>query len=93
MSRRVCYAAPQMSDVQHNIKAFERMKTQLESEHLGEWVLVHERKLISVYNSFEDAADEAVTRFGRGPFLIRQVGARPITLPSSVMYHRPDAER
>jgi hypothetical protein len=79
--------------IQDEIGAFEKMRPSLEAEHLGRWVLIHERKLIGVYDSFEVAADEAVVRFGSGPFLIRQVGAPPITLPVSVMYHRPNAQR
>jgi hypothetical protein len=82
-----------MSTIQDEIDAFERMQSQLEAEHLGRWVLIFGRKLIRVYESFESAANDAVDQFGSGPFLIRQVGAPPITLPVSVMYHRPDAER
>jgi hypothetical protein len=28
-----------------------------------------------------------VGKFGAGPYLIRQIGAPPVTLPASVMYH------
>ena len=41
---------------------------------------------IGVYDAFETAAKEAVGHFGRGPYLIRQVGAPPVVLPASVMY-------
>jgi hypothetical protein len=43
--------------------------------------------LIGTYETFDQAARDAVRRFGRGPYLIRQVGSSPITLPESVMYH------
>lgn len=79
-----------MSPIQHEIDAFERQKEQLEADHLGQWVLVHDANVIGFYASFEQAADDAVLRFGSGPFLIRQIGAEPITLPASVMY-RPYA--
>lgn len=80
-----------MANIQDEIKAFEEMRSDLESRCLGQWVLVHDQKLIHVYDSFELAANDAVGQFGRGPYLIRQVGAEPLTLPVSVLYHLPDA--
>lgn len=68
------------------IAAYEREKQALEERHMGKWVLFYDEKLIGVYDSLESAAEEAVARFGRGPYLIRQVGAPPVVLPASVMY-------
>jgi hypothetical protein len=82
-----------MSTIKDEIAAFEQMQSKLEAEHFGRWVLIHDRELVRVYESFEGAANDAVDRFGSDPFLIRQVGAAPVTLPVSVMYHRPNAER
>jgi hypothetical protein len=48
---------------------------------------VHQQQLVALYSTFEAAAEEAVRRFGRGPYLIRQIGAPPLILPASVMYH------
>ena len=56
------------------IAAYERMQEKLEAEHFGEWALVHEEALIDTYPSFEIAADEALHRYGDGPYLIRQIG-------------------
>jgi hypothetical protein len=81
-----------MGTVTDEIRAFEAMRAQLEAEHLGQWVLIYRRELIGSYVSFETAAEVAVERFGSGPFLIRQVGAPPITLPVSVMYHRVEGQ-
>jgi hypothetical protein len=75
-----------MADIKDDIAAYDAMRAVLEADHTGKWVLLHERELISIYPSFEAAAEEAVSRFGRGPYLIRQVGAPPLTLPASVMY-------
>ncbi len=75
-----------MADVENDIAAYEKIKAELESKHTGKWVLFHDLELIAVYDSFESVAEDAVKRFGRGPYLIRQVGAPPITLPASVMY-------
>ncbi len=81
-----------MNAIEDEVAAFERMRSALEAGHMGRWVLIHDGALIGTHEAFEDAAAEAVRRFGSGPFLIRQVGAPPITLPASVMYHHANAD-
>jgi hypothetical protein len=76
-----------MSDIDKEITAYEAMREELEAKHMGKWVLFHDQEFISAYDSFDSAAGDAVKRFGSGPYLIRQVGAPPVTLPASVMYH------
>jgi len=75
-----------MSELDSEISAYNILKPELESHHMGKWVIIHDEKLVSICESFEQAAEEAVKNFGRGPYLIRQVGAPPVTLPASVMY-------
>ena len=75
-----------MATLKKEIAAYENMRSDLETEHLGEWALIHDEELIGTYESFVVAADEAVQRFGRGPYLIREIGAPPTTLPASVLY-------
>ena len=75
-----------VANIQDDISAFEAIKQELETQNMGKWVLIHDRELVAIYDTFELAAEDAVRRFGRGPYLIRQVGAPPITLPASVMY-------
>jgi hypothetical protein len=72
--------------IDNEIAAYEMMREDLEAHHMGEWIVMRDSKVIGTYASFENAANDAVTRFGRGPYLIRQIGAPPITLPASVMY-------
>lgn len=79
-----------MATLLENIAAYEEQKQYLETEHLGQWVLFHDRVLIGCYDDPQDAANEAVTRFGRGPYLIRVVGASPRTLPASVQFRRAE---
>lgn len=74
------------STITAEIAAYEGLRQALETDHLGEWALLHNRELISLFGTFEAAAQEAVRRFGRGPYLIRQVGAPPVALPASVVY-------
>lgn len=80
------------AELDRNIAAFEKIRPELEKHHYGKWVLFHEEELIGTFDSFDHAAREAVRQFGRGPYLIRQVGAPPVTLPASVMYHPVHAE-
>ena len=75
-----------MANVKADIAAYEKMQAELEEEHMGKWVLFHDETFIAVYDSFEAAAQDAIERYGRGPYLIRQVGVYSISLPASVMY-------
>jgi hypothetical protein len=75
-----------MSDLKNEIAAYEKRQKELEEKHMGKWVLFHDGELVNIYDSFDDAATEAVTKFGRGPYLLRQIGAPSITLPASVMF-------
>ena len=75
-----------MPEIDAEIAAYSEMQAELESKHMGKWVLFSKGKLVSVYSSFDDAANDAVAKFGRGPYLIRQVGAPAVTLPASVMF-------
>lgn len=68
------------------IRAFEAKKGELERHHMGKFVVIRGEELIGAFDTFEAAADVAVTRFGRGPYLIRQVGAPAESLPASVLY-------
>lgn len=77
-----------MAEIDTEIAAYEAMRAKLESEHMGKWVLVRESRLFGIFDTFETAAESAVKQFGRGPYLIRQIGAPPVTLPASLMYAR-----
>ena len=75
-----------MGNINEEIRAYDSMRTDLETQHLGKWAIVHAGVLVGVFDSFEEAADHATQKFGRGPFLIREVGAAPTNLPISVMF-------
>jgi hypothetical protein len=77
----------EMADLEKEIAAFETRRADLEKRAVGKWVVFHDQDLTGIFDSFELAAQEAVRRFGRGPYLIRQVGEPPVTLPASLMYH------
>ena len=75
-----------MTALSDEIAAYERMRNGLETDHFGEWVLVHNETLIGTYESFELAADDAIERFGKGPYLIRQIGVPNPAIPASLLY-------
>ena len=81
-----------MSVLDAELAAYKAMRHELEEAHLGQWVVVRGAQLEGVYGSFEEAAADAVKKFGRGPYLIRQVGAPPLALPASVMFRHAHAE-
>ena len=68
-----------MTTLNDEIAAFDGSKACLETEHLGKWVVFHSCELAGIYPTMEQAAADAVRRFGAGPYLIRQVGAYSIS--------------
>lgn len=77
--------------IDKEIAAYERLAAQLERDHMGKWILMHNEKVVGMFESSSDAAVEAVTKFGRGPYLIRQIGAPPVIMPASVMFRQVHA--
>lgn len=73
-----------MTTLDNQIAAYEEIRETLEADYFGKWVLFYGGEFIGAYDSFQETAEEAVPRFGRGPYLIRQVGAPPIRLPASI---------
>jgi hypothetical protein len=63
-----------MDAIRREMAAYDEMRTELEEAHLGKWVIVRDRELVDVYETFEEAAEAAIARFGRGPYHIREVG-------------------
>jgi hypothetical protein len=72
--------------LEREIAAYEKVQTELEREHRFKWVVFHGDDLIGVFPDLQEAAEEAVSRFGRGPYLIRQVAAPALTLPISLRH-------
>ena len=66
---------------------YAKEKKILESAHAGKWVVVHDGKVHDPFPTFEEAAAFAVESFGRGPYLIREIGSSgEMFLPASVIY-------
>jgi hypothetical protein len=71
-----------MADLDVELETYRAQRSELESQFFGKWVVFHGTDRIGVFDAFEPAAIEAVKRFGRGPYLIREVGGPPVTLPT-----------
>ena len=77
-----------MTELAEEREAFKRMRDELEAKFKGKWALIYKSDLIATFDTFDEAAQSAVARFGRGPFLIRQVGAPETMIPASLAYSK-----
>ncbi len=82
-----------MAELDIELAAYEKLRDDLEAHSMGKWVLIHDESIIGTYDSFDAAAKDAVTKFGRGPFLIRQVGAPALKIPASVAYFQYGSDK
>ena len=80
-----------MLELSRQIEVYDENRTHLEADYFGKWIVMYNEEIAGTYESFEEAAEDAVCRFGRGPYLIREVGAGPISLPASLLYRPIDA--
>ena len=82
------------AELEQNIEAYEAMSETLEKHHLHKFVVFHDTEFVGSFDSFHNAAREAVRHFGHGPYLIRQVGApRRIAMPASAAFRPVHAAR
>jgi hypothetical protein len=72
--------------IEAEIAAFEVMRGELERNHMGKFVVFHGGQFHDAFDTLETAGRFAARKFGRGPYLIRQVGRPPAPLPASVLY-------
>jgi len=83
-------AATDTHPLDAEFKAFEARRAELEKSYFGKFVVFKDGTFVGAWDTLDAAAQAAVARFGRGPYLIRQVGTPQPTLPASVLY-RPVA--
>jgi len=70
--------------LEKEIRAYEAQREELEQHYRGKFVIFHDEEFIGAFDSLDAAAQEAVRRFGRGPYLIRQVGVPSSPVPASL---------
>ena len=71
---------------------YEAYRHGFEEKHRWEWIVIHGEEVVGFYTDFQDAAEVTVERYGRGPYLIRQIGVPRPSLPSSVRFRPVDPE-
>ena len=57
--------------LEQELKSYEHMKDTLP---VGQFVVIHGGELVGLYGTEAQAMSEGTRRFGREPFLVRQVG-------------------
>ncbi len=75
-----------MLDLSRQIAAYEKIQSDLETDHFRKWVVFYDEELVGTYDTDREAVGTAIERFGRGPYLIRQVGVMPVPPLASVIY-------
>ena len=71
-----------MSILEEEIAAYQAQQDDLEASHRGRWVLFHGSTRVGIYDTFEEVSTDALRKYGRGPYLIREIGAVPAPLPA-----------
>ena len=75
-----------MSILKEEIAAYEAQQHDLEARHRGRWVLFHGSTRVGIYDTFEEVSTDALRKYGRGPYLIREIGVAPAPLPAIFRY-------
>ena len=75
-----------MLDLSRQIAAYEKIQSDLETDYFGKWVVFYDEELVGTYDTDREAVGTAIERFGRGPYLIRQVGVMPVPPLASVIF-------
>ena len=77
---------PESSSLATEMRTYGARRCELEKLYFGKFIVIKGTEVVGAWDTLAAAAEEAVRRFGRGPYLIRQVGAPPAMLPASVLF-------
>jgi hypothetical protein len=61
--------------LEKELETFRDKLQELKAEHEGKFVLIHGTEVVEVFTSYEDAIKAGYSRFGLGPFLVKQIHA------------------
>ena len=75
-----------MLELSRQIAAYKRMQPDLEMDHFGKWALFYDEVFVGTYDTEHEAVGTAIEKFGRGPYLIRQIGVKPVPPLGSLIY-------
>ena len=68
------------SQLEKNRAAYNAIKEEMEAEHFGRAVLLHDGEIVEIYNDSGDAYAIGCEKFGLGNFSIEKIGEPPISL-------------
>ena len=71
--------------LEREIRAFEARRGELEKQYHRKFVIFHDDEFAGAFDDFDSAAREAIKRYGRGPYLIRQVGVATSYIPAGLL--------
>jgi hypothetical protein len=63
-----------MDQIDREIAAYDRMQSDLEAHHMHKFIIIKDEELRGAFDTLDNVADFARRTFGKGPYLIRQVG-------------------
>ena len=69
-----------------NWVAFKEAEASLLAEHRGRTALLHDGKIVAIYNDSGDAYDIGCEKFGLGNFSTQTIGERPKSLGIFTMH-------
>ncbi len=69
-----------IAELEKNQEAYDAVKDQMEAEHWGRTVLLHDGNVVAIYNDEGDAYDIGCEKFGLGRFSLHYVGRQPVDL-------------
>ena len=75
-----------MATLKDNVKAYDALRDELEARHMGEWVVIYDKRLVGTFPEFHQATMFAIERFGRGPYHIKQIGEPPFNLSPTLTF-------
>ena len=75
-----------MATLEENVAAYEEMRDELETNHMHQWVVIYDKELVGTFTDFQEAANEAVTRFGSGPYHIKKIGEPPLQIAPTLRF-------
>lgn len=71
--------------LEREIRAFEARRGELEKRYHRKFVIFHGDDFVGAFDDFDAAAREAIKLYGRGPYLIRQVGVPMEYVPAALL--------
>ena len=80
------------SQLDRNQAAYEVFRADMEDEHMGRVVLMHDGEVVEVYNDSGDAYKIGCEKYGLGNFSLVNIGEQPINLGFFTMFVKPKKE-